>query len=493
MGSPEEGRDRDEPVPVIERLSAVDASNLAFEHGGSAYSIGLLAVLDAGPLVAGGDEPDLEHVRRVLAPRVAAIVPLNRKVRLTRWGQGLPIWLDSPADLAQHVRRGPLLDDDAAVTGWCGRLMSEPLPRDRPLWDLTVCAGPAPDVVTAVLRVHHALTDGAGGVRLMQTLFDPAPADSDLPAVPHRAPAASRAASSSSPASTSRPPTARELAADAWRQRLSLVRTIPHRVRRVPSRLPTAARTLATGALRTTAVIRGGMPPTSLLGPVGNRRGVAMLSADLEAVRARAHAHGATVNDALLGAVAAAAAALLTARGETLPPVLPVSVPVSLRRAGDVETPGVGPNKQAGPNNQAGANRVGVMLVPLPLGVPDPAERLHRIAALTRDAAAEARRAGTFELTRSRLGTRIFDVLARHQHTIGLFITNVPGPAEPLRLGGSTLRQAWPLSTLGGNVRLAVAALSYAGTLFITVTYDLASCPDVDVFTAELAAGLQPF
>ena len=56
------------------------------------------------------------------------------------------------------------------------------------------------------------------------------------------------------------------------------------------------------------------------------------------------------------------------------------------------------------------------------------------------------------------------------------------GPREQLSLGGATLRHAWPLSVIAGNVRLAVAAFSYAGELHVTVIADADSCPDVDVF-----------
>jgi hypothetical protein len=128
--------------------------------------------------------------------------------------------------------------------------------------------------------------------------------------------------------------------------------------------------------------------------------------------------------------------------------------------------------------------------VRLPLDTGDPADRLRRIATATRGAKLEARRAGTMELTRTRLGTRVFEVLSRHQRTVGLFVTNVPGPVERPTLGGARLRQAWPLSVIAGNVRLAVAALSCAGTLHVTTTFDVRSCPDADVFITTLATAL---
>jgi WS/DGAT/MGAT family acyltransferase len=401
-------------------------------------------------------------LRDLLGPRVVAVPELNRRVHLTRWGEGLPVWIVSPADLTVHVRPGPPMSTLRDVETLAGDLMGRPLPRDRPLWDLTVCAGPGPDVVTVLLRLHHALADGVRGVRLLRSLFD-------TPTPPPRAVAAV----------TERVPTRRELHKDAWRARAAGLR----RLGTLPRRLPAITRMLATGAIRTAAMVHGSLPPTSLLGPVHTARTVRLVTADLADVRATAHVQGATVNDVLLAGVAAGATALLTTRGEALPPRMPVSVPVSLRgKPSDTQRQDAFPD---------GGNQVGVMLVPLPLDIADPAQRIRRIAAATRQAKHEARRAGTLELTRTRLGTRLMGLLAQRQHAIALFVTNVPGPAEPLHLAGAQLRKAWPLTGLGGNVRTSIAALSYNEVLHVTVTADTASTPDLDTFATALQETLQ--
>jgi WS/DGAT/MGAT family acyltransferase len=440
-----------------ERLSVADLSNFVFERKGQVYTVAMAGVLDAGVLLGEDGEPDLATVRLLLAPRVQAVPRLCQRVHFTRWWQGLPVWVDCPVDLGQHVGPGPSLPDDAALAAVCGRLQSRPIPRDRPLWDLTLCPGPGARRVTMVLRLHHALADGVSGVRILRSLFDPD--GTPAPAVtPRRPPPA--------------PPSGWQLARDAWRTRVSRLATAITQAYRFPSRW----RAAGLAARRTAVIARGGMPRSSLLGPVGTSRSVRLVGAELSGVRSLAHSVGCTVNDVLLGAVAEATTALLESRREPVPSALPVSVPVSLR----------------GPEGGGGVegNEVGVMRVLLPLAVSDPAERLRLIGRQARGAKEEARAAGTLEFTRSRLGTRVMDVFARHQHTIGLFVTNVPGPRQRLALGGCALREAWPLSALGGNVRIAVAALSYAGTLHVTVTVDADSCPDVDVFSHALASAL---
>ena len=203
-----------------------------------------------------------------------------------------------------------------------------------------------------------------------------------------------------------------------------------------------------------TAVLRATVPRTVLLGPIGPRRGVGLVEVELEPLARAAHSAGATVNDTLLAAVAESVEAALRADGRPVPPVLPASVPVAL------------------PDRGTSGNAVGVMLVPLATGERDPIVRLGRIAATTRAGKEEARAQGTFELTRSRWGSRAFAWLARRQRFVALFVTNVRGPDRPMELAGAPLRHAWPVAPIQGNVRFGVAAMSYAGRLGVALHVD---------------------
>lgn len=181
---------------------------------------------------------------------------------------------------------------------------------------------------------------------------------------------------------------------------------------------------LVEGLRRATSVFGTGVGPTALLGPIGSDRGVTFVDVDLAEFARGARVGGGTVNDALLSAVAGAVATALTAAGEPLPEVLPASVPVAL------------------PDRGGSGNATGVMLVQLPLGHMDSATRIARIAQRTKSAKAEARRQGTFELTRTRLTSRLFALLARRQRFIALFVTNVRGPEERLLVAGAPLDRA---------------------------------------------------
>ena len=70
-------------------------------------------------------------------------------------------------------------------------------------------------------------------------------------------------------------------------------------------------------------------------------------------------------------------------------------------------------------------------------------------------------------------------------HTL---VSNVRGPEEPLSIAGAPVTSIIPI-TVGeaGNVTVTTAALSYAGTLMVTVIVDPDRVPEL----AELAAALQ--
>jgi hypothetical protein len=177
-----------------------------------------------------------------------------------------------------------------------------------------------------------------------------------------------------------------------------------------------------------------------------------------------------------LAAVAGGLRRLLAGRGEDPDGlVLRVMVPVSLHR----ERPG-----------RASGNQDSVMLVPLPVGEPDPVRRLELIAA---DTAARKRdlrpQMGGGLMGLAAVQRAWYRALAR-QRTVNLSVTNVPGPPAPRHLAGAPLLELFPVVSLMGNLTLAVAVLSYAGQLNLTAVADRDTCPDVEVFARGVRGAL---
>jgi diacylglycerol O-acyltransferase len=70
------------------------------------------------------------------------------------------------------------------------------------------------------------------------------------------------------------------------------------------------------------------------------------------------------------------------------------------------------------------------------------------------------------------------------QRLIHTFATNLRGPAEPLTFAGVPVQAVIPIPNTTGNVAVAFAVLSYAGTLRISIMSDPGRVPDVAVLTA---------
>jgi len=404
-----------------ERLTAADASNVVLDAADQVNVFLLAGLLGVGGFVSASGDIDLDRVRTDIGTRLRdpELPELSRFSQHVVERAGRLVWDRVEPDLSWHIRLAEPVDGLAGLGDLAASLMLRQLPADRPGWELLVVPGAGDAAPGVILRAHHAIADGVAGVRLAEFLFGDA---------------------------TTRTPAPE--------------RVLPPRAQKRRGGL----RRLATGAVRVTALLRRAVPPTVLLGPIGPRRGVGFSDVDLASLRTAARSAGGTLNDALLAGVSAAVPAALRARGHAVPQSLPVSVPVAL------------------PDRGGSGNATGVMMVPLPTDEPDVRARVARIAETTTAAKAEARAAGTYELTRSRWGSRAFAWLARRQRFVVLFVTNVRGPATGLAISGAPVTHAWPVTPIQGNVRVGVAALSYQGRLACTVH------TDADVVDAALVA-----
>jgi WS/DGAT/MGAT family acyltransferase len=217
-------------------------------------------------------------------------------------------------------------------------------------------------------------------------------------------------------------------------------------------------------------------PRTSLNRPIGTDRRLAVIRGRLEVAKQVAHAHQAKVNDVVLAAVAGGLRQLLAGRGEDIDRLmLRVMVPISLHH----EQPG-----------QASGNQDALIMVPLPLGEPDPVRRLELIAAET----AARKRTAHPQVTSGLFGfvavQRATYRLTAHQRFVNLSVTNVPGPPVPLYVAGARLLELFPVAPILGNQTLTVGVLSYAGQLNLTAMADQDTCPDVDVFAQGVRSAL---
>ena len=306
----------------------------------------------------------------------------------------------------------------------CGQrwVVTVPLPPGQPLWSATIVTGLAGDGCAVIVVFHHVLADGMGGLAVLASLVDGAvhAPRQDFPRAK---------------------PSTRRLAVDAA---VSRVRVLAH-LGRVPAGLempwPNSGR----------ATPRA--PRCSLNRPVGTRRRFGVVRADLAQVHSVGRAFGGTVNDVVLTAVSGALRAQLARRGERIDHIV-VSVPVSGRA-------------EASPA-QLG-NQVGVTPVMIPASGA-PLDRLAAIAEITRRHKSRTRGASAAVIApafRLLAALGVLRWLVERQHLVTCFVTNLRGPDVPVSFLGAAFSQMIPLAGVAGNVAVAFAVLSYAGTLTV--------------------------
>lgn len=218
---------------------------------------------------------------------------------------------------------------------------------------------------------------------------------------------------------------------------------------------------------------------TRLKGEPAGRKQVAWCEPiPLDEVKAVGKALGCSINDVLLSCVAGAIGAYLRSNGDHADGhEIRAMVPINLRPLEDAWKLG---------------NRFGLVPLVLPIGLGHPLERLFAVRMRMNALKGSLQPLLTFALL-SLAGVLVkpaqdalLDLFGRKTTAV---MTNVPGPAEKLRICGSTLEQTMFWVPQTGSVGLGVSILSYGGGVQFGVMADEALCPDpqgiIDRFMPE--------
>ena len=433
------------PEPVVERASPADRAFLAMDTGEVPEQFGVILLLDQGVGF------DLPRVRRLIAERIPAVPRLRQRLVRAPCGCGGPIWIDDPQfDIRSHVRAVACQEprDEPALLDIAMSVIATPLRRTAPLWGAVLVTGLADGRVALVFVAHHALADGVAGLAVLANLVDSRP-DARSACYPRPAPGAAA------------------LAREALLRRLRALRHIGRSWQLLRASIG------AGGGLRPPRA-----PTCSLNQRTGPRRSLAVVRAELAPVHSAAHLHGATVNDAVLVAVAGALRKVLMARGESLD-ALVMAVPVSGRRPG---------------NEPALGNMVSPILVPVP-ATGDIGTRLEQVAARVRAHKADATGPPPIAvlgwLFRPLAAIGGYRWYMNHQHRLHTLVSHVRGPANEFNFGGSPITSAIPVVVAErGNTTVYFEVLSYAGTLTLSVISDPDHFPDIGTLTDAVRAEL---
>lgn len=384
-------------------------------------------------------------------------------------------WVDDgDFDIHAHVHRerlevAPGQDPKEALKARVGQLAAETLPRDRPLWQMILVEDLDGTHSALVCRIHHCIADGIALISVMLSITDGG------------APPPSRRR-------RGRPDGADDTESD-WLADAIFKPLTDMTVKAIGLYGEGMAKSVEMLA-NPTAPLSNSLDMARAAGQVVSDVAAMALMADdsptrlkgratpgkrvawgeplpLDDVKAVCKALGASVNDVLLACVSGAIGDYLRSKGDDpTGQEIRAMVPVNLR-----------PLDKAW---QLG-NRFGLVPLVLPIGVQNPVQRVYAV------------RRRMNELKGSYQPLLAFGVLSvagllikpAQSALLGLFakkatavMTNVPGPAQPLKFCGSTVKQVMFWVPQSGDIGMGVSILSYGGGVQFGLITDHLLCPD---------------
>ena len=451
-----------------ERMSDADALMWTIEQDPLLRStITSIAVLES--------PPDRERLRWKIDRATRVIPRLRQRVVSNPLSVAPPRWeVDPNFDLDFHLRWVRAAGDGSMANLFS---LAEPLAmqgfdRSRPLWEFAVVEGLEDDGAALVMKIHHAITDGIGGVKLMLETFDAEADPGDVGPMPdapeihvmHQG----------------------ERFVDAWqhtqRRALGLAK------RSVGVAAGTAVTTLAdpvgSGMQVLEAMQSAGRllkPAPSPMSPLMTGRSLSQrfhtLSVPLTDTKLAARAAGGKLNDAFVAAVASGFRRYHE-RHELPASALRMSMPISVRNEATADDAG---------------NQFSPARFPVPLTVRDPVHRMKVVSDLVGRARAEPALqltqplAGALNQLPNELTTALFGSMLKG---VDFVTSNVPGAPFPVYLAGARIQNQFAFGPMTGAAA-NITRLSYVDELNVGFNVDPAAIPDSDAFMDDMRAGFE--
>ncbi|HBX76256.1 MAG TPA: diacylglycerol O-acyltransferase [Acidimicrobiaceae bacterium] len=341
--------------------------------------------------------------------------------------------------------------------------------RARPLWRAVVVEGLPGKKSAIIMKIHHAVTDGVGGMKLQLELFDMSPdaPEREMPAKP-----------------TIHVLSQPERFADAFEHQRKLQldmvkRTATGVLGTFTSALSDPVGTLSSGGELAASVTRTLRPSSHPMSPLMTGRSLStrfdVLTLKLDETKRAAKAGGGKLNDAFVGGVARGLYLYHLAHGIDCD-MLRMAIPISVR------TPEM--------ENVAG-NAFVPARIELPVDAEDPRETMRQVRELVQHARVEPANdlieplASIINRFPTSTVTALFGSMVK---TVDFTTSNVPGAPFPIYLAGARVLSQFPFGPLAGAA-LNITLLSYQNDLNIGITSDPAAVPDPDVLIASLEKG----
>ncbi len=446
------------------RMSAEDAWFLYFEKPDAPLHIGSVGIFE-------GQVP-FDKLCASMDARMHTIPRYRQRAVIPPFYAGHPTWEDDPNfHVDRHLRAVelPAPGTHEQLLELCSDVFAGQLPRDRPLWDITLVHGLEGDKTAFLSRVHHCLVDGVSGIELLMAVLDLTP--NPAPPAPPEQPWQPKAIPGPVEAWTDALLDQFDQNMRAWTEWQQTMFDMRAQVRRMSE----FTRALEV-ALPLTFQQAQKAPWNQT---ISGKRRATWTSMSFQEVRGIRGALGGTVNDVMLTLLGGALGRYLRSKGvNTSGMTVRMQIPVNVRG-----------------EDQKGAlgNRVSMMLPNVPLGIFDPTERLKAVRAEMEQLKSKDQ-ASAFD-TMLNLVENVpaaFHALAGMggvpQGAINLVCTNVPGPLIPLYSVGHRMLAHYPMVPLAADLGIGVGITSYDKDLFVGIMSDPNIVDDVDAIGQHMDA-----
>lgn len=378
-----------------------------------------------------------------------------------------PRWTADPSfDLTWHLRRveAPLPHTPAAILEMARVAAMTAFDRSRPLWEFTLVEGLESGGAALIMKMHHSLTDGIGGVQLSPLLFDSDPKAplEELPGAPPAQPLTLPRLIEESVGHD-----VQRAAEVVWGVVRGLPRTISHAVAH-----PAGMASNVIG--KAGSFVRTVKPVTRTLSPLAKDRGpgrcLHMVTVDFHQMKAAAATVGGTVNDGFMAGVTGGLRRYHERHGASVGELM-VTLPISIRMDED----------------PAGGNRITLQRFTVPVGTTDPAVRIR----VNHERCAKARSERSLGFTDSIAGvlnllpSPVIGSMLKH---VDFIASDVPGFPSTVYLCGVRVTGCYAFGpTIGAAMNATL--FSYDSKCCIGVNIDTSAIPDHGVLLECLREG----
>ena len=392
-----------------------------------------------------------QFVQAMRASEAKPVQPFNQVLNGYFWDY------DYDFDIDQHFRHISLPKPGRVreLLTYVSQEHSALLDRAKPLWECHIIEGIEGDRFAMYIKMHHALTDGVGGMKLVQRAFTTCPQTENL-----------------TPLWAIQSPRHKKVGIT-----LSKTTNFLNSVAKQLQIAPNVTREVYTSITqrKNPDYVSVFQAPRSIINqPVSASRRFAAQSYDLQRLRDIARklslhlGEGVTINDVILAICSGALRAYLSNQNALPAKPLIAMVPVSLRQEGDDS-----------------GNAIAMILANLGTHLNSPMERLDVIRRSIKNSKDRVKRMTPGELLNytgivfSLAGLNLVTGLAPKLQSFNIVISNVPGPKETLYWNGAMLDALYPVSIVMDGQATNITLTSYRGKLEVGIVACRKTLPSI--------------